>query len=421
MRRNRYGTIRIFAEQDLRNYLENRRQTIISSIESENDDYLLNVNEQDYINHKVSEASVKNLDIHADKVYASSSEQMIPSEYFPSSFWVDKGNSYKKDVIKFHIPFSGNSELLKCAPSSRLMWSMDIELDNSEFCFEVINFSDDSESIIRDKDSNLQSISRQHANVTSEVNQYNSNIETQIRSAFESRKNRIKAKTGVLASLGVPIKKSNVPSETFSIPTPQKRRKVTLKKPEVKDTGFTPEPCLADSVYIEILQMIHDVGKEFERLPSIYAGKEEEHLRDHFLMMLEPNFEGSATGETFNKTGKTDILLRHESSNVFIAECKFWKGQKNFLATITQLMGYLTWRDSKAAVIMFVPNKEFTAVIETAKQCIDQHSNYLRSVSEKDETWLNYEFHLDGDRNRVVKIAIMFYHIPKKQLTKASS
>ncbi len=181
----------------------------------------------------------------------------------------------------------------------------------------------------------------------------------------------------------------------------------------MKDTGFTPEPCLADSVYIEILQMIQDVGKEFERLPSIYIGKEEEHLRDHFLMMLEPNFEGSATGETFNKTGKTDILLRHESTNVFIAECKFWKGQKSFLATITQLMGYLTWRDSKAAVIMFVPNKEFSTVIETAKQCIDQHPNYLRSVSEKDETWLNYEFHLDGDRNRVVKIAIMFYHIPK--------
>ena len=159
--------------------------------------------------------------------------------------------------------------------------------------------------------------------------------------------------------------------------------------------------------------MIHDVGKEFERLPSVYAGKKEEHLRDHFLMMLEPNFEGSATGETFNKTGKTDILLRHDSSNVFIAECKFWKGQKSFLATITQLLGYLTWRDSKAAVIMFVPNKEFTTVIETAKECIDQHPNYIRAVSEQDETWLNYEFHLDGDRNRVVKIAVMFYHTPK--------
>jgi hypothetical protein len=129
--------------------------------------------------------------------------------------------------------------------------------------------------------------------------------------------------------------------------------------------------------------------------------------------MLEPNFEGSATGETFNKTGKTDILLRHEGSNVFIGECKFWKGEKSFLATISQLLGYLTWRDSKAAVIMFVPNKEFSSVVETAKKAAPKHSNFLKYVDEKDETWFNYEFHLDGDRNRVVKLAVMLYHIPR--------
>lgn len=76
-------------------------------------------------------------------------------------------------------------------------------------------------------------------------------------------------------------------------------------------------------------------------------------------------------------------------------------------------MGYLTWRDSKAAVIMFVPNKEFTPVIETAKRCIDQHPNFLKRLHEKDETWINYEFHLNNDRNRVVKVAAMFYHTPR--------
>jgi hypothetical protein len=82
---------------------------------------------------------------------------------------------------------------------------------------------------------------------------------------------------------------------------------------------------------------------------------EEEHLRDHILMVLDPNFEyGSATGETFNKKGKTDILLRHDSSVAFVAECKFWGGEKVFHKTIDQLLNYLTWRDSKTAVIIFV-------------------------------------------------------------------
>ncbi len=404
---------RIFGERELRDFLEASKANIAHSIESEKDDYILNVNEDDYIAHKVSEAMVDNLEIHVDGIYASSSEQMIPAELFPRDFHVYSGKSYKKDVIKFHVPVSGNIQLLHCMPSSRILWTMDIEVNHDEFCFEIINFRDSADEIVRIKNENIRSILQQYENVKAEVERANASLDQHVRNVFSARKQRIQKSSGVLASLGVPIKKSSAVSATFSVPAPQKRKKPLLNKPSVKEAGFTPEPSLDQDTYVEILKLIHDVGKEFERLPSLYAGKEEEHLRDHFLMMLEPNFEGSATGETFNKTGKTDILLRHEGSNVFIGECKFWKGEKSYLATISQLLGYLTWRDSKAAVIMFVPNKDFTSVIVTAKESSPKHTNFLKYVDEKDETWFNYEFHLDGDRNRVVKLAVMLYHIPR--------
>lgn len=404
---------RVFGERELRDFLEASKSNVAHSIESERDDYILNVNEDDYVAHKVSEATVENLEIHVDDIYASSSEQMIPAEHFPRDFHVYSGKSYKKDVIKFHVPISGNIQLLHCMPSTRISWTMEIEVSRDEFCFEIVNFRDDADEIVRRKDENIRRVMQQYENVKAEVEKANASLEQHIRNAFNMRKQRIQKSSGMLASLGVPIKKSSAASETFSIPSPQKRKKPILNRPSVKEAGFSPEPSLDQSTYIDILKLIHDVGKEFERLPSLYAGKEEEHLRDHFLMMLEPNFEGSATGETFNKTGKTDILLRHEGSNVFIGECKFWKGEKSFLATISQLLGYLTWRDSKAAVIMFVPNKDFTSVVETAKEASPKHSNFLKYVDEKDETWFNYEFHLDGDRNRVVKLAVMLYHTPR--------
>lgn len=56
----------------------------------------------------------------------------------------------------------------------------------------------------------------------------------------------------------------------------------------------------------------------FERLPSTYAGKDEETLRDHLILNLEPRFQIGTTGETFNKSGKTDILMRHEGKNIFV-------------------------------------------------------------------------------------------------------
>jgi len=36
---------------------------------------------------------------------------------------------------------------------------------------------------------------------------------------------------------------------------------------------------------------------------------------------------------------------------VFIAECKIWEGKKRFSEGVDQLLGYLTWRDTKAAMI----------------------------------------------------------------------
>lgn len=411
--RQKYGTTRIFSVINLRDHLEQKIASVVHSIQTENDDYLLNISDSDYVSYKVSQAFVDPLIIHEEMLYASSSEQMIPGEYFPSGFWVSAGQKYKKDVIKFHVPYSGSSELLSCMPSSRIMWSMDVEILVDEFCFEIINFSDDAEAIKREKDSCIQTIAQQLVNVTAEVGTHNTSLDSKIKQAFEARKQRILAKTGILASLGVPIRKAGGVPSTFSVPTPLTRKKISVSRPVVKESGFKPEPALDDTAYQAILKLIHDVGKEFERLPSLYASKEEEHLRDHFLMMLEPNFEGSATGETFNKTGKTDILLRYEGSNVFIAECKFWKGQKSFLDTISQLLGYLTWRDSKAAVIMFVPNKDFSEVIETVKSSIDKHPNYVDFTGIRDETWSGYTFHLNEDRNRHVKLAVMLYHTPR--------
>lgn len=170
---------------------------------------------------------------------------------------------------------------------------------------------------------------------------------------------------------------------------------------------------LPNVIYKSILKYIHNMGRQFERLPSTYDGKEEEALRDHFLTVLEGKFGASATGETFNKKGKTDILLRKDGKNIFIAECKFWKGEKGFLETIDQLLSYLTWRDSKTAIIVFVRNKDFSSVRNTIKQVIRKHPNYLNYVDEEDKTWFNYLFHLKDDPEREIKMAVMLYHLPR--------
>lgn len=62
-----------------------------------------------------------------------------------------------------------------------------------------------------------------------------------------------------------------------------------------------------------------------ERSPDAFRAMNKEALRQHFLVQLNGQFEGKATGETFNIFGKTDILLREGDRNVLITECKCWK------------------------------------------------------------------------------------------------
>ena len=121
---------------------------------------------------------------------------------------------------------------------------------------------------------------------------------------------------------------------------------------------------------------------------------------------------GSTTGETFNKRGKTDILVRGAGANEFIGECKYWRSSEAYQDAITQLLNYLSWRDNKAAIILFVPNKEFSSVMVKIKDCTPSHPNFSKLISVQDETWINYEFKMNDDPERTVRIAVMAYHVP---------
>lgn len=400
-----------FAERTMRDYLEENNQNIQSRIEKESENYILNVNETEYINHLSSDFTIDTPRIDFESASVTSYEKQIPAKRFPRDFYVRQGESYPKQVVAYHLPYDGNADLLRYTPSTHLLWTTEIFIEDQSVCFEIINFSGQADDIKRDAQQIIKDLKTQLEHLTHEINNYNTRLLNNIENIFKARKKQFLDNNKLLASLGVPIRKRDDLPQTYAIPTPQIRKSINAR-PDVLSSGYKPEPTLDQSVYHEILQTIYDVGKVFERYPSTYSGKGEEDLRNHLLLYLEPRFEGSATGETFNKSGKTDILIRHENSNVFIAECKFWQGSKNYLATITQLLGYLTWRDSKAAVVVFVDNKDFSSVLKAVEEATSTHPNYLGYVNKEDESWFNYRFHINNDSNREVKIAVLLFHIP---------
>ena len=175
-------------------------------------------------------------------------------------------------------------------------------------------------------------------------------------------------------------------------------------------------PTVPEFTYQDILEKIHTVGIGYERSPRLFRDLEEEELRDHILIGLENNFKsGTATGETFNKDGKSDILLRaDDGTNIFIAECAMWGGEKYFSGKIDQLNRYLTWRDTKAAVIMFVQNQQMEPVCEQIERGVEKHDQFVEMVDQPEESWWQYRFHFEDDPYREFDLAVLAFHIPPK-------
>ena len=409
----RYSTFKIFGEKELRKYLSSRLSSLESEVKKEPEDKLLNVGGRKYVNYLYRKYKIENIDLHFGDTYATSREEKIPAEKFPKgSFFVERGKKYDKNVIEFNIPFSGNKELLKCTPSSRMLWTIEVKVEDGCVCFDIIDFHEDADKINRRYDDNKSSIEKQLSNVRGEVKSFNNSLNDKARKVFEERKENLLDKNDLLSNLDVPVKKSGDVPDTFSVPSPDRKKRIQVEKPEVREEEFQPEPTLDTETFNQILEVIDDVGVQFERSPTTYRDKNEEDLRDHLLLFLEPNFEGSATGETFNRAGKTDILLRHEGENIFIAECKFWKGAKKFREAISQLLGYLTWRDSKSSLVLFIQNKGFSSVLEQIPDAAAEHSNFVEYDGQKNKNRFDCIFHIDGDPNREVRTAIMLYHIP---------
>jgi hypothetical protein len=111
--------------------------------------------------------------------------------------------------------------------------------------------------------------------------------------------------------------------------------------------------------------------------------------------------------------GKTDILIRVNGRNIFIAECKFWTGPQGFSDTINQLLGYLSWRDTKAAIVVFNRNKDFSSVLKAIEQTADEHPLKKRGPTRESETRLRYTFASPSDANREVTVTVMAFDVPK--------
>jgi hypothetical protein len=327
------------------------------------------------------------------------------------------GRHYEADVYYFTVKylFSGSPVVFRIRPSTFILTTEEIFVNERTniVTFSIKIYNQDAIEFNREKETKQRNAFANLENANKEVTAWNNSLIGNVNAYFSTIKSKFESENNFFAAINVKVNKDT--SSVFTAPTVTKKE---IPQPTVsKKKEFSSEPMMSSEMYNDILKVIYELGKNMEKKPSTYQNKDEEALRDQFLLVLETRYDSTtATGETFNRGGKTDMILKYskDGSNLFVAECKFWHGGSEFLKAISQLFDrYLTWRDSKSALLIFVTNKEFTSVLQTIKTEIKKHPYFVKENGNRGETSLSYIFSLPQDKDKSVFFEVIAFHYDK--------
>ncbi|TGG91624.1 MAG: hypothetical protein ERJ67_07720 [Aphanocapsa feldmannii 277cV] len=394
----------LFSAGKLEDLINGCKIDIKDEVENWTRDRILKTSEADLIAYLVKKYTLEPPRIFRDRKVIDMEEEGISHNTHGS-------------YLRIAIPFEGSKDLFQYKPKkytfdppqgrildSTIQISYGTNLDSEQTPEEI------SEQISKNINSDIDRIECWLEWVKKDCDDWNSDVQEMTRQHIHERKQRILKHENILSSINLPLKRHSDTVSCIEVPVTRKKRPVA--PPPIPEGDFSPELILEDKEYNYILTVINRLSLSIERSPSVFTKMEEEWIRDIILVNLNGHYEGNATGETFNNIGKTDILIRENEKNVFIAECKFWKGEKGLLDTIDQLLGYLTWRDTKAALILFSKKKNFTNVLAKIAEGVPKHGNFKEELGKIKDTHIRYLFKQKNDPDKDLYLAVLAFNIP---------
>lgn len=403
MRSSRSGNV-LFHEGELHLWLRARLEEAVREVEGLAEGQLLGTPLDDLLDYFSKKLQVEMVAVDREAITVQEHGDVAVSKS-------DFGRAYvgHDHGVAFCVPFTGNPELFRYQGSTLTSMYPRAEVGASDLTIRIVSEQADASAIRQKLDRELHLIQQWLGGVAPMVSDYNKQVMNEARKHLEARKSRVLERDKLVASIGFPVR----PHGQQAVHVPLSRKRIVPSLPQPQPGGFRPEPAISDDAYEAILRTMHQMTLVMERNPASFAAADEETIRTHFLVSLNGQYEGAATGETFNGNGKTDILIRVENKNVFIAECKFWKGPDSLAKALDQLMGYMSWRDTKCAVVVLVRDTEMTTVLSKVPEVVRQHSLFKREKPITEATWFRAVLRHREDQSREVLVTVMVFSVPK--------
>ncbi len=413
----------LFHEYDLSRILRNNLEKVQTEVDSIQERQFLHSDDDTLVEHIFSIMEMSPIELHEDSMTQDTKETQVDIRYDIHRFISDTSEPcYVPGLqIAVSVPFTGDPNLWKCRTSTYTLNPPRANINTSsregfngylEITFNLPSDTlDNGQALKNDLDSILNNIKSYLENIKKDVETYNQQLPGKIRQCISARRERLKKHGKVIETLNIPLKRDSKAPDISALSI---RKKIVKPLPSPPNTPS--ELGIRKEEYEHILKVIRHEGRSFETTPSTFTKFDEEELRDIILAHLNGHYEGQATGETFRKSGKTDIRIEDQNRAAFVAECKVWSGKSELLKALDQLLGYLIWRDCKAALVVFnTKNAKFSDIQAKLPGIIAEHPNMVRPVELNEHSEWRYIFKAEDDGERQVTIHVFLFNIYVKQ------
>ena len=408
----------LFSRDDLYSIFQSNLKEATTSINNIPENQYLNSSDEEIIDHVYSKREFTPLEIHEDRKEMATKEIQLDIRNDSTRAIFDRSRPFMTEGIQItvSIPFSGEALLWQCRPSSYFSlfpraWvhpNPDGYGGNIELMIERATDSlSDGNVIKQDIQKNIGLIHNYLELIKKDVEDHNNELHNHIKNGVLNRRMRLGKTADIIKFLDIPLKKNNSAPDLSSLPMKRK-----LVKPLSNQPKTIAEYCISDEHYDHILKVIRHEGHSFESTPATFLKHDEPELRDIILAHLNGHYEGDATGETFRSSGKTDIRIEFENRAAFIGECKVWRGPQELLEAFDQLLGYLTWKDCKTALIVF--NKDISRFSELQTmfpKAIEKHPHYNEAIKGFPTSEWRYRFRSKDDPGRRVMVHVFLFNL----------
>ncbi len=371
-------------------------------LDKEDSKYLLQVDFEEYLDFLVDEAKWDPLlwDESQKTVEPFSIKRQRRDEHFGNRTY-----QIEEQRIRLRIPISPHSQrddYFEFGPSTTRGTEPEWRFQDDILIHEV-------EATAQGVQKGIEDVRFWLGNRNKEIEAGNKQLKDRIRPIWEAKRKQLEEKKSTTEEL---LQKLNIPihrdpdAKIKPIEIKPRQLRTAMEKPK---TTSLAESVLNRGDVVSLVDFIEQYTQQFEIAPKSYQKMEEEELRDLLIGMMNANYPGSTTGETFSKLGKTDISFRVDSGHVLICECKFWAGAKAYGDAIDQLFNYLTWRQNYSVLLHFCKLKDMTIAISEGKRATTEHTSFApEALYAQSETRFNSRHSHPQDASKLVEVFHLF-------------